>query len=565
MFKKISLISLIFALAAQFAFSQAKPDPLLEYAKKELDRTYEKLSGEETSPYFVSYHIAETKTYRVTAEFGKILDESEDKSRILDIDLRVGDYNFDNTHIIRGERFSFFSANNTSADLPLDDDETAIRNAIWFASDKAYKEAIEKYDKALTNKAVKVQEEDTSADFSIEKAHMYLGAIEDFNVDKERWKQTIRELSARFAGIDWLYNGQVTFKAEIVHKYFVSSEGAKLQWTEPYFRIYVNAKTKADDGMSLPLHESYFAFNQDGLPDKKTIEADIEALVKTLGKLREAPLLKTTYSGPAILSGEAAGVFFHEIFGHRVEGFREKDPRASQTFKNSIDKKILPEFLDVIFDPTINELRGAPLSGFYPFDDEGVKAQKVVVAENGKFKSFLMSRSPIENFDHSNGHGRMQPGNSVVTRQSNLIVAADETESVSDLRDELIKRVKEEGLEYGLYFDVVQGGFTFTGRTIPNSFNVNPLVVYRVYPDGRPDEIIRGVDMIGTPLTAFSNIVAAADNMETFNGICGAESGGVPVSASSPDLLVSLIEVQKKAKSQAKPPILPDPTVGSNP
>ena len=83
-----------------------------------------------------------------------------------------------------------------------------------------------------------------------------------------------------------------------------------------------------------------------------------------------------------------------------------------------------------------------------------------------------------------------------------------------------------------------------------------PNVVYRVYTDGRPPELVRGVDLIGTPLAAFGKIVAASDTVDVFNGMCGAESGSVPVSASSPSLLVSEVEVQKKAQSQETLPIL---------
>jgi len=252
-------------------------------------------------------------------------------------------------------------------------------------------------------------------------------------------------------------------------------------------------------------------------------------------------------------------VFFHEIFGHRVEGHREKDPTSSQTFKNSIDKKILPEFLNVVFDPTIAYIQGKPVSGYYKYDDEGILGQRVETVKNGIFSNFLMSRIPIQNFPNSNGHGRKQIGYQAISRQSNLIVEATQTFTKEELRQKLIEEAKKQNKEYGLFFDKVSGGFTFTTRYVPNSFNVTPIIVFKVYVDGRPDELVRGVDLIGTPLTTFSNVVAAADDIGIFNGICGAESGGVPVSAVSPSLLVSKIEVQKKVKSQAKPPILEAP------
>ncbi len=162
----------------------------------------------------------------------------------------------------------------------------------------------------------------------------------------------------------------------------------------------------------------------------------------------------------------------------------------------------------------------------------------------------------------SNGHGRGQVGLMPVARQSNLIVEAVAPAAVlTDLGENLIAEIKKQGLPFGLYFDQIEGGFTFTGRMMPNSFNVLPLMVYKIYPDGR-EELVRGADLIGTPLTTFSKIIAADRNVGVFNGFCGAESGSVPVSASSPGIFVTQIEVQKKAKSQERIPLLPAPFEG---
>jgi TldD protein len=310
----------------------------------------------------------------------------------------------------------------------------------------------------------------------------------------------------------------------------------------------------------LPLYKSYFAFSPDELPSDDVILADARQMLKTLKEMRNAPLVDP-YTGPCILSGGASGVFFHEIFGHRIEGHRQKNVNEGQTFKKKLDQKILPDFLSVVFDPLQRKLGNTPLMGCYSFDDEGVKATRISVVDTGVFKGFLMGRSPIEGFNQSNGHGRAAPGKRPVARQSNLIVEAVQTVSEDSLRALLIAECKKQGKPYGLRFQQVEGGFTLTGRTIPNSFNVLPILVYRVYPDGRPDELVRGVDLIGTPLATFERILAASNEIETFNGVCGAESGWVPVSASSPSLLVREIEVQKKDKSQERLPILPSPDV----
>ncbi len=219
----------------------------------------------------------------------------------------------------------------------------------------------------------------------------------------------------------------------------------------------------------------------------------------------------------------------------------------------------------MIFDPTRAEFQGVTLNGTYQYDDEGVKARPVTVVENGILKTFLMSRSPIQGFAQSNGHGRRAPGAEVVSRQSNLIVESSKKVSDTELRSMLIAEVKRQGKPYGLYFDQITGGYTTTARRGLQAFTVIPLVVYRVYPDGRPDELIRGVDIVGTPLASFGKIMATSDRMEVFNGICGAESGDVPVSAIAPALLVSEIEVQRKERSQDRPPYLSRPPTEEHP
>ena len=557
-------------LSAYFLFffttlyvSHAAEHPILNAMNSELKRTMDGLSKQSNPPYFLSYAVTETKTIRMSASFGKLKFTEHVASRILDIDIRVGNYELDNTHTIRGSRFEF-GGGGKGIELPLSDDEKAIRAVIWNATDKQYKMAVERYGKVLTNRAVKVKEEDSSADFSRQAIVRYVEDMQSFSIDSIEWQEKIKRLSSMFSEDPKIYTGEVYFQADILTKFFVSSEGSLIQQSEPNVRMFASASTKADDGMTLPLFSSYFGFLPQNLPTEEKIAQDIKSMIKTMGELRRAPLAET-YSGPAILSGPASGVFFHEIFGHRVEGHRQKDPNSSQTFKSFLNKKILPDFIDVVFDPGLKTLNGQDIVGHYKYDDEGVKAEKVVAVEKGIFKNFLMNRSPIESFPVSNGHGRRQPGLRPVARQSNLLVQASQTVSFDSLRTLLREECTKQNKEYGLYFVEISGGFTFTARTIPNAFNVQPLVVYKIYADGRPDELVRGVDLIGTPLTTFNNIIAASHDIGIFNGVCGAESGGVPVSASSPSLFVKTIEVQKKQKSQAKPPLLDSPLTKPKP
>src|SRR6202042_384880 len=310
--------------------------------------------------------------------------------------------------------------------------------------------------------------------------------------------------------------------------------------------------------MELMRVETFQALSPDQLPSDAELTAKVDKISEDLKALRAAPPAEP-YAGPALLSGRAAAVFFHEVLGHRLEGHRQKDETEGQTFTKKINQLVLPAFLSVIDDPTLKELNGVKLAGSYDFDDEGVPAVRVEAVENGILKNFLMSRMPVKNFDHSNGHGRRQPGLMPTGRQGNLIVTSTNSVPDTELRKKFIEEIKKQGKSYGLYFDDIQGGFTLTTRSLPQAFQVLPVIVYRVYADGRPDELVRGVDIVGTPLAALTRIVATGDEQHVFNGICGAESGSVPVSAVAPAMLFSEMEVQKRAKSHTRPPILSPP------
>ena len=199
------------------------------------------------------------------------------------------------------------------------------------------------------------------------------------------------------------------------------------------------------------------------------------------------------------------------------------------------------------------------LSGSYQFDDEGQKARRVQLIDEGVLMTFLMSRLPIASFSASNGHGRAQTGHVPTGRQGNLIVTSTKTESEAKLRKQLIEEAKKQHKPYGLYFEDISSGFAVTQRSSPQAFQVIPLVVWRVYVDGRPDELVRGVSIVGTPLAAMKRILATGDKSEVFNGECGAESGTIPGSAVAPAMLVSEMETQRVQQGTARPPILPMP------
>ena len=558
----VALLAAVSILTYSAYAQKSTPSPVRQALEQEMKRVFGLLQQKgDPAPYFISYSVRENESIEIEASLGALRSSQKDHSRLLDIDVRVGDYNLDNTHQLRGQRGA-----NTSSPfsypvlMPIDNDVDALRSVIWLETDRKYKAAVERFIQVKANRTIKVDEEDTSADMSRQKSETATLALASVDMNVANWEKKLKAFSAAFNKYPEVYEGTLSISANANNDYVVNSEGTSIQHGRASWRLSIYARTKADDGMDLYRFEAFDSHTMDRLPSDEKIRQTIEAMVADLKALRAAPVIDP-FTGPAILSGRASGVFFHEIFGHRIEGHRQKSETEGQTFTKKVNQPILPDFISVVDDPTTERINEVDLNGYYKFDDDGVAAQKVTVVDKGILKNFLMSRSPISGFETSNGHGRKAPGYRTVGRQGNLIVQATNTVSDAKLRAMLIDEAKKQGKTFGLLFKDISGGFTLTGRSSPQSFQVTPIMVYRIYVDGRPDELVRGVDLIGTPLTSFSKIVAAGDTPEIFNGFCGAESGYVPVAAVSPSILTTQIEVQKKIKSSERPPILPPPMV----
>jgi predicted Zn-dependent protease len=521
----------------------------------ELQRNFVTLQQKaKPAPYYIAYEVTEDERDSIVASNGAIHAHGHSRTRILDVSVRVGSPKFDDYHAIRGERGQF----RVSTVIAMDDVPNSIRNALWLQTDRAWRAATQRYTQAKTDEQTTVAEEDTSDDFSSEQPSVSGEQPPRYHFAEQEWTDRLRRLSAELGRSSGVLASDVAVVVSRETRTLVTTDGTRVEHGRIYARVVMNAKGKAVDGMDLSTYATFEASDPDRLPKLSDLEASARQVSTDLQNLIDAPLVDP-FVGPAILSGRAAGVFFHEIFGHRVEGQRQKDESEGQTFTKSIGKPVLPDFLSVVFDPTRRSFDGTDLSGSYSYDDEGVKARPVTVVDNGILKTFLMSRMPIQGFDHSNGHGRRQPGFDIVARQSNLIVESKNRVPEAKLREMLVAEIRKQGKPYGLYFKDVTSGYTTTRRRGLQAFTVVPILVYRVYPDGRPDELVRGVDIVGTPLASFSRIVATSDHSSVFNGICGAESGNVPVSAVSPALLVSEIEVQKKERSLDRPPFLSRP------
>jgi TldD protein len=558
---RLSIFILFFAIIATtgiLAWSAPPADNkgegvLLSTMQAELQRAKTSLAKSDPAPYFISYEVYDQRTLMVAGTYGTIVTSASGNHRWADVTMRVGTPAMDNTH--NENRDSGI----TSGALPLADDRDAIARTLWELTDREYRRATPAYAKVMTNNSVQAAEEDKSPDFSEESAQTAVEAPSaPIAFNQKEWEDKIRKYSTLFRKYPEIYSSTVTLQIEQTTSYFVSSEGSKVETPGLMARLVVEANTRADDGMDLVRVETFESTKPEGLPSEKELTDKEEKMASDLKALREAPLAEP-FDGPALLSGRASAVFFHEVLGHRLEGHRQRGDTEGQTFTKKVNQPVLPAFLSVYDDPTLGSINGVPLSGTYSHDDEGVPSQRVPLIQDGILKNFLMSRMPITNFSKSNGHGRHQAGFMPTGRQGNLIVQSTKTVKAAEMRAQLIDEVKKQGKPYGLYFEDVQGGFTLTTRELPQAFQVLPVIVWRVYPDGRPDQLVRGVDIVGTPLASLNRILMTGDKTEVFNGICGAESGSVPVSAAAPAMLFSEMEVQKRSASRERPPILPAP------
>jgi len=534
-------------------------DPVMKVMQAELARASSDLGKTDSPPYYMSYTVYDQNLVVMVGAYGSLLTNASLQRRQADVVMRVGAPTLDNTH---GQSRA---TGMTSGTLPIGDDQDAIARVLWELSDREYKRAAPAFLNVRTNTAVRAEEEDKSPDFSKETPETHLANVTPAPpFDRAAWGDEVRRLSSAFRKYPGIYFATVVIQVTDSNSRMVSSEGSAIETPSATTRLIMEAQTRADDGMELLRVETFQAPSASGLPSEADLSAKIAKMAEDLKALKNAPVAEP-YDGPALLSGRAAAVFFHEVLGHRLEGHRQRDEEEGQTFTKKVGQEVLPKFLSVTDDPTVHEMGGMKLAGSYDFDNEGVPAKRVEVIKDGVLKNFLMSRMPIKDFAESNGHGRNQPGLMATGRQGNLIVTSTQNVPEADMRQKLIDEVKKQNKPYGLYFDDIQGGFTLTTRSLPQAFQVLPVIVYKVYADGRPDELVRGVDIVGTPLAALTRILMTGDQQHVFNGVCGAESGQVPVSAVAPAMLFSEMEVQKRQHSHDRPPILPPPGFEDSP
>lgn len=540
------------------------PDPrqdLLDAMVEELARSQSKLKmGDSPPPYFLSYQLKEYETAEIEGHYGAIFRDAVFKDRRIAVDVRVGSYAYDSSV---GEDLDFnFSLKGSSyvtrKAAPIDDHGAALKQALWLATDEKYKSALFNFLKKKGEDVYTVEDPRRPPSFSKEAPQVALGARATFTFARDRWSKLARELSAAVNKQGVVFDSEVKVTGDKVTRLLVNSEGTRLVTETTLYGVHVTAVTRADDGQLLDQSRDWYAPTEAQLPSDEVIRATAAKMIDELLALRAAPAIDP-YTGPAILAPEAAGVLFHETVGHRLEGERQDNDTEGKTFRGQVGKKVLPTFLSVLDDPTATQKDGVALNGYYQFDEEGVKAQKVTLVQDGVLRAYLLSRRPVEGFNQSNGHGRSQGNRKPVARMANLIVESKKSVSDEQLKKMLIDEAKRQNKPYGLIIRDITGGNTNTSTFGYQAFKGVPRMVYRVDVRDGQESLVRGVEIVGTPLSSINKVMATGPKQGVFNGFCGAESGMVPVSTVSPAVLLQEIELQRATEGKDRPPLLPKP------
>ncbi len=551
---------MIAALLA-LALSAADPRlPILEAMSQELERTAGglRIDGYDP-PYFVAFQVREVNTVELAGRAGALVGDVARRERRLAVDLRVGSHQFDSSGgddvLVIGGDAPTWSA---PREAPLDDQPAALRQALWLVADERYKEAVASFFRKRSRGVYRPDEPGRAPSFSREVPVRHVGPARPLALDAERWRRTVREVSAAFRDHPHVFDSQVRLNADRQVRWLATSEGTRLITEQRLYAVHLLASARAPDGQLLEGGRDFYADDEAGLPDAAALRRAAGEVAGELKALVAAQAIDP-YTGPAILEAEAAGVLFHEAVGHRLEGERLDDDKEGQTFQGQVGQLVLPTFLTVLDDPTLSRAAGAALNGSYAYDDQGVPGQRTVLVDQGRLVGFLLSRRPVNPFTRSNGHGRSQGLRPAMARMANLVVESTRMVSAAELKVRLMAEARRQGKPYGLVIRDITGGNTNTQSWGYQAFKGTPRLVYRVDAQTGAETLVRGVELVGTPLASINRILATGDTARVFNGFCGAESGYVPTATVAPPVLVGELELQRVAKALERGPVLPSP------
>ena len=546
-------------------FAGAKPpsDGVLNAMQAELDRNAQQLAiPGQPAPYFIVYRVEEQAGHSLGARRGALFEDVSRHTRHAAVEVRVGDYDLDSTEDLSGPTYEESMVFQAPVELPLEEGDDALRSALWLLTDQRYKEALTSFHRVRAQQVYRREKLDRAASFSRERAHVSVAALREFEFDADRWRDLARDVSERVSQGDFVLDSSVRIEARNEVQYLVNTEGRMVRTQSLHYGVHVQAMTLSDDGEVLTHAVDRYAREESHLPNVPVLKAAVDGMLEELKALRDAPVMDP-YTGPAVLLPRAAGVLFHEAIGHRLEGHRQEDSEEGRTFAHSVNKSILPSFISVADDPTVSAHDGVQLNGFYRYDDEGILGARAPLVARGKLVGFLMRRKPVKGgFDQSNGHGRAEGISSPVSRMGTLIVEGEDGVTRAELKTRLMAEAKAQGKAFGLLIDDLVGGNTNTSAYGFQAFKGIARRVVQVDVETGRETLVRGVEIVGTPLSSMNKIMAVGSETGVFNGYCGGESGWVPVSTIAPALLFREIEVQRTSENTQRGPVLAPPVPG---
>ncbi len=529
---------------------EMKKDVVLRAMVDELERSREKLLIEDLArPYFIEYAMSDTASAGVSADLGAVADEGEVRNRRLRVDARVGSYELDNTNF--ADRFGGFGRFGGFSPIAIEDDYTAIRQAIWWMTDRDYKGVVESLErKRAFMESVVI--EDNPDDFSREKAVVSFEERSEVDVDLAALRSLATTLSAVFREFGQIKNSNVNVSMTAGNNYLVNTEGTRIRQAGSLVTVSVTASIQAEDGMELSDSVTIHRRTLKDLPSVSEMTDQCRELCDRLVKLGKAPLLES-YTGPVLFEAAAAGNVFRRSFARRFAGGQRPVGSRSDPndFESRIGKRILPRFLDVVDDPTLETIHGEQVMGQYDYDDQGVKASRVELVKGGRLKKLVLSRNPSKSSGKSTGHGR----GAFAPRASSacLIVSAENTSSAAELRDELLETASDEGLDFALRIASLGSVSNPGGGRFRGGGSTVPLEMYKVYVDGR-EELVRGAEIARIDLKAFKRILAVGDKPYVLNT---RGNGGTTIVA--PAMLFDELDLAKIDRDFDRPPILENP------
>jgi TldD protein len=548
-----ALVCFAVLIAAALAHTQSgSQDIVMDAMSDELSRSMTELQLKDLEkPYFVQYIVVDEEEYTGQATYGALTSWQHTQQRVLQVQVRVGDYMLDNSEFIsgRGE-----TSSTQLVQAPIDNDYRTLRHTLWLATDSDYKQSAEMLARKRAFLENKVQD-DQIPDFSQEKPTQAVKARQTLKIDAEDLQHRLRTWSGIFESYPEIQRSRVGLVVRLTHQYLVNSEGTRLLQPVLLLMVEAEAGTQSSDGMPIAQVIPFYARSFDSLPSAKQIEKSIRQMAEDLKAVQSAPVQKEDYSGPVLLTGSASPDFFARILAANLAGRRGPiSDRGLQTSRMSdlldrMNRPVLPFYLSAYDDPSLRQFGKEPLIGYYDIDDQGVPAQRVSLVDSGILTNMLMARRPLPGFLHSNGHGRSGYPGRETAQISNLVIAASQGKSYDELKQELLRLCREERLTYGIVIKALGQGTS----------SVLPAMVYKVYVADGHEEMIRGVNPTTFSVRSLRHIQGAGSEMVVANRLVGTPGAETPVSIVAPAVLLEEMELKRFSGAQQKPALLTRP------